>query len=247
MGEATISLGLGLGGGKASTISGRPAAGGGFLDTYSVSFDGTDDYMDCGTVTAMNSADSFTLSGWFKFDAHNTLFLTGGINSADRFSFYLKSGGSLGVYLGSGEVLTSGSTLSTGQYYHIAVIKDGNGTSNCTLYIDGSLSDTGTRSQSMPSSAGQNFWVGSSQVFSGYEMNGLVDEVAFWSSALTSTDITAIYNSGAPADLSSLSPVHWWRMGDNDGGTGTTITDQGSGGNNGTLTNGPTFSTTVPS
>ena len=33
----------------------------------------------------------------------------------------------------------------------------------------------------------------------------------------------------------------WWRMGDNDGGTGTTITDQGSGGNNGTLTNGPTF------
>jgi len=217
-----------------------------FSNTYSVDLDGSDDYIDCGTVTAMNSTDSFTLSGWFKFDADNTLFLTGGIDSADRFSFYLKSGGSLGVYLGSPEVLTSGSTLSTGQYYHIAVIKDGNGTNNCTLYVDGSLSDTGTRSASMPSSSGQNFWVGSSQVFSGYEMNGLADEVAFWSSALTSTDITAIYNSGAPADLSSLSPVHWWRMGDNDGGTGTTITDQGSGGNNGTLTNGPTFSTDVP-
>lgn len=33
----------------------------------------------------------------------------------------------------------------------------------------------------------------------------------------------------------------------NDSGTGTTITDQGSGDNNGTLTNGPTFSTTIPS
>jgi len=35
-------------------------------------------------------------------------------------------------------------------------------------------------------------------------------------------------------------------MGDNDGGTGTTITDQGSGGNDGTLINAPTFSTNVP-
>jgi plastocyanin len=37
-------------------------------------------------------------------------------------------------------------------------------------------------------------------------------------------------------------------MGDdsNDSGTGTTITDQGSGGNNGTLTNGPTFSMDTP-
>ena len=30
MGESTISLGLGLGGGKASTSSGRPSASGGF-------------------------------------------------------------------------------------------------------------------------------------------------------------------------------------------------------------------------
>jgi hypothetical protein len=44
-----------------------------------------------------------------------------------------------------------------------------------------------------------------------------------------------------PNDLGTdglnLSPVGWWRMGDNDGGTGTTITDQGSGGNDGTLNN----------
>jgi hypothetical protein len=36
-------------------------------------------------------------------------------------------------------------------------------------------------------------------------------------------------------------------MGENDGATGTTITDQGSGGNDATLVNGPTFSTDVPS
>ena len=38
-----------------------------------------------------------------------------------------------------------------------------------------------------------------------------------------------------PNDISSLSAVGFWRMGDNESGTGTTITDQGSGGNDGTL------------
>ena len=62
-----------------------------------------------------------------------------------------------------------------------------------------------------------------------------------------SSNISSIYNSGVPNDISSLSPLHWWRMGDNNSGTGTTITDQGSGSNDGTLTNGPTFSSDVPS
>jgi hypothetical protein len=77
-------------------------------------------------------------------------------------------------------------------------------------------------------------------------MSGNIDEVAIWDSALSASDITSIYNSGVPNDISSLSPVAYYRMGDNDGGTGTTITDQGSGGNDGTLTNGPTFLTDVP-
>ena len=79
----------------------------------------------------------------------------------------------------------------------------------------------------------------------GTHFPGKIDEVAVWDSDQTS-NVSTIYNSGTPADLSSLSPKSWWRMGDNDGGTGTTITDQGSDGNDGTLTNGPTFSTDVP-
>ena len=42
-------------------------------------------------------------------------------------------------------------------------------------------------------------------------------------------------------------PTTYYRMGDNNGGTGTTVTDEGSGGNNATLENGPTFETDVPS
>ena len=86
---------------------------------------------------------------------------------------------------------------------------------------------------------------------------GLIDEVAMFNSALTATQISNIYKgeesggsggtNGVPGSLDTFNPLGWWRMGDNDGGTGTTITDQGSGGNDGTLNGGPTFSTTVPS
>jgi len=60
---------------------------------------------------------------------------------------------------------------------------------------------------------------------------GRMDEVSMWTKALTDADVTDIYNGGTPGDLSlSSSLLSWWRMGDNDGGTGTTVTDvQGVG------------------
>ena len=63
---------------------------------------------------------------------------------------------------------------------------------------------------------------------------GNMDEVAFFDSALTNDNISTIY-TGGPNDISDLSPLSWYRMGDGD--TFPTLTDNGSGGNNGTMTN----------
>ena len=55
---------------------------------------------------------------------------------------------------------------------------------------------------------------------------GKLDEVSIWTKALTDVDVADIYNGGTPVDLSlSSSLKSWWRMGDNNGGTGTTVTD----------------------
>ena len=62
-------------------------------------------------------------------------------------------------------------------------------------------------------------------------------------------EITSIYNNGKPNDVSALGIsglLNWWRMGDNDSGTGTTVTDQ-AGSNNGTLINAATFVADTPS
>ena len=60
--------------------------------------------------------------------------------------------------------------------------------------------------------------------------------------------IGAPYNSGNGAiDLSTYNPTVWWRMGDNNGGTGTTISNEGTGSsNNMILYNGANITNSTP-
>ena len=37
---------------------------------------------------------------------------------------------------------------------------------------------------------------------------------AVWNTELSAANILSIYNNGRPADLTSLSPVAWWKMGE---------------------------------
>ena len=81
-----------------------------------------------------------------------------------------------------------------------------------------------------------------------YRFSGGIDDFASWERELSGSEISKIYNNGKPsAFIETTNPHLYYRMGDSDGGTGTTLTDLGSGGNNGTLVNGPAFSTDTPS
>lgn len=78
----------------------------------------------------------------------------------------------------------------------------------------------------------------------GNDMDALFDEIAVYSTDLSASEITEIYNSGAPGDLSSYASdtnlVGWWRFEDN-------TDDSSSNSNSGTLTNGATYNSSVPS
>ena len=96
------------------------------------------------------------------------------------------------------------------------------------LFVNGSAITTTSNSHGnfgwSSAVSGQNFRLG--KLVSGNTMNGdKLNEVAVWNSDETS-NVSAIYNSGASHDLSALasSPTHWWRMGDGD--TYPTIQDQ---------------------
>mgnify|MGYP001031172172 CR=1 FL=1 len=269
MGVSTISLGLGLGGGKSATSSGRPAGGGAFANQYSVSFDGSDDYMsipDADIFSMGNGSgtdNAFSISGWFNANSLNAFHIVtkDGIGAGREWAFRTVSSqlhffafGTGGGYIGRKDSTTS---LNTGQWYHAVVTYDASkASSGIKLYLNGTRVDdadyaSGTFTAARNSSTLPR--VGAVQRNPTYS-NGLIDEVAIFNTELSASDISTLRGGasagtlGVPADISSLNPVGWWRMGDNDGGTGTTITNQGSASSiDGTLTNGPTFSTTVPS
>lgn len=241
-----------------------PASGGGaFANQYSVSFDGTDDYMSFGSNTFFNTSSAFSFSGWVKITnfSGNEYQTIAQFKTDDSKGFQLLASDNsayAGLNIGSNtstsimKARTSGDISSTFlNWTHVAMTYNGSGantTSNYKVYINGSAVSLTTTDNYANLLNVNSLGCGSgSAIGDAFGFYGLIDEVATFSTELSASDITAIYNSGVPNDISALSPVGWWRMGDNDSGTGTTITDQGSGGNDGTLTNGPTFSTSVPS
>lgn len=225
-----------------------------FQNNYSLSFDGSNDYLDLSSLNSTISSigtGAVTISMWVKFD--NSIPSFSGFlhfGNADAFSdyFYCRyNSGSVEFQsregtVGLANMLTS---VSKNVWYNLVFIRSG---TTATLYVNNSSSSVTNAEFGVDFSNNTNNFmrVGSNRTNTQAGMV-LVDEVAVFNSALSASEVTAIYNSGTPANISLLNPLGWWRMGDNDGGTGTTITDQGSGGNNGTLTNGPTFSTDIPS
>lgn len=215
-------------------------------NAYSVSFDGSNDYMDVGNDSSLSISGALSITAWIYADSLSgfPMIISKRESIAGHAYQFYSTGNKLNY--NNGTIVQSTGTISTGAWTHVGVTFDGSG--GVSFYINGSSAGTATAASTNPTNTGA---VTIAKAFNGNYFNGKIDELAIFNSALSSTNITAIYNSGVPNDLGTdglnLSPVGWWRMGDNDGGTGTTITDQGSGGNNGTLTNGPTFSSDVPS
>jgi hypothetical protein len=244
-----------------------PAA---FANTYSVGFDGADDYMSAdGAAVNMASNTVGTISLWIKAaDASpsNTKWAVSfGDNSSNSYvSFGIKPNPgftncvihSLAALNGTNQwsYTTTANTLNwlDNEWHHIVIVQNG---SVPVIYLDGTLHATSQVIGTDPTywlsdfPACDKFSAGA-LVKNGtdtFEWDGALDEVAVWDTALSSFEVALIYNGGTPTDLTSLSPVGWWRMGDDDGGVGTTITDQGSGENNGTLNNGAAIQSDVPS
>lgn len=207
-----------------------------FSNTQSIELDGIDDYVDFNKTIA---GTTFSISGWFK--VANTTDLQpiistreNSISSSRGIDVYVQSNilTFRVYYLGATAVTTA--FTDTG-WNHFMYVYD---STTLKAYLNGSSIGTavgsyGTGTQTLK--AGKFVPLNETS-----EMN--IDEVALWSSD-ESSNIGSIYSASGAIDLISLSPLNWWRF---EEGSGTTATDSGTGGNDGTLTNGVTRSSDVP-
>jgi len=184
----------------------RVRDGGRWQGKGALRFDGGDDYVSTNYNPTLGTG-GFTVECWFKIEDNTGVsgslqFLVdkywGGENS--RFDIYADEDGTdLRYYVRGDGVTVSGSisSISTGQWYHVALVRDDiNG--RIKAYLDGvEKVDVADTSGNIPALQG-TYEIGrqcnSNQRF----FKGIMDEVAIYDVALTEEEIQTHYRGGKP-------------------------------------------------
>jgi hypothetical protein len=211
---------------------------------YALNFDGTNDYVSIPKDPFSNN-NTFTIQAWVKPEAagdnayHGFLgWQTGG----RKPSLWVSPTGDLHYdsYKGNTRfdgIISDGNNkfFTTGKWVHVVWTNDG---SNYKIYKNGSLVATETAPDTFNASNNYGYQIGKVDNY----FEGQIDEVAIWDVALSINDITALYNSGFGLKSSANSGnydnagdlVGYWKFNE---GNGSTLTDNTSNSNNGSLTN----------
>ena len=173
-----------------------------FPNTYSLDFDGVDDYVDCRDVAVVDGASALTLSGWIKpANTTNTQMLVSKFTdlnnrtsigiSADVLYFNVSNGG--GKY-------TTVAFTDTG-WNHLVMVFDGSGTGNTGRlkgYVNGvaqTLSYGGTIATTLADLGSSPFTIGFQDTGAGEYMEGNISNCQIYNKALTAAEITQNYNT----------------------------------------------------
>ena len=235
----------------------------GFTNVNSLFLDGVDDYVETdANYTVLDGAQKFTVSLWVKPAVTATRMLLSVVRNTAMNNFQLAvatHNGDVRVFTDTtGKYVQTGSgELVNNVWTNVIVACDLTQTTASlkgNVYING-IDKTAGRNLSISSL--QN---SSSKLTFGYNENGKysangdyfqghIDEVAIWDGLDLRNDVSTIFNGGTPDDLNNnglTAPTNWWRMGDNDGGTGSTTLTDAAGSANGTLINSASYDPDVP-
>jgi hypothetical protein len=229
-----------------------------FSNTKSTEYDGMDAYVDMSNPSNLNfDADNpFSISVWFKRPSDTNAFAIVSkslgfpdVNGYMLFVYnnqvYFRIRRSASLF----HQIISNSTHPFNTWVHYVVTYDGSRSGSgqgLNLYQDGIKLTNVQKSGNFATGSAQtsaNFSVGSRESTTDLFFNGNIDEVSVFNSELSESDVSTIYGTGVPNDISSLSPLSWWRFEET---SGLTATDSGSGGNDGILDNTVVRSSDVP-
>ncbi len=208
----------------------------GNIGTHALKLNGTSTGVATATGPVVNTANSFTVSAWVDLatvSGYETAVSIAGTNVA---GFYLGLRGDTGAFsfarlpsdaTGTATVIAASGAPVAGTWYHIVGVDDATA-GTLSLYVDG---------QSMGSVAYSGGWAANGNTLIGHGfyngaqvdyVNGSIDDVQFFSSALSAAQVVAL---DQPAAYTF------------DDGTGATATDTSGHGNTLTLGSGASWTT----
>lgn len=213
--------------------SGNPISGSG----YALTFDGTDDYVQLQQNYTWPTTHS--IMGWIYLENYNfvaSILSAGNVSGAANAAVaefriyqdkldYLEGDGI------TGGTVTSNTIFVQNQWYHVAVVKNA---STVTLYVNGEIDNTGTVAANFLSNVdvaiGEFLLNGAPQA--NYYFKGKMDEISFWSKALSQNEIQTNMNQPLIGNESGL--ISYYSF---DQENGSILHDISGNGNDGTLIN----------
>jgi len=174
----------------------------------SLDFDGTDDYINAGDITVLNSASAFTVTVWMNQDVLNQedWIFSKSVDSNTRLGIVTWSDGTMYFEpdgaTNRGRLFNYSTIISAGQWHHIAMVFDGSQSGNANrlkAYVDGkqqTLDFQGTIPATTPNTSGNPVTFGENLDATDF-YSGKLDEVKIFNYALTPQQIRDVYNSGA--------------------------------------------------
>jgi hypothetical protein len=219
-----------------------------FSSLYSVLLNGSTQYINADTVVENIKFEKGTYSMWIKFNGATSInanFLKASVNGSNQISIaYINSTSKFRfTYKGGGELQKAEVTTSeesAGNWTHLAMTWD---TSADELkgYVNGSQVGGTQSSLGVFEGTIDKCYFGKNTLADNSYFKGYIDEISIFDEVI---NMSNLYDSGTPIDVSALSDlVGYWKM---EEGTGTSTADSSGTGSTGTLVNTPIWSSTTP-
>ena len=203
----------------------------------SLSFDGTNDYVEIAHDNSLNLTDNFTIEAWvnLKSNTNNTILDKG--NYRNLFQVHTNGGnGGLGYYDPTNGWTHSSGTIPINEWVHVAMSFQ-TGSNNLKFYKNGQLMSSHTLSNTSPTDTGvMNIGRQSPLTCLCNILDGNLDELRIWSDIRTQSEIQSYMTKSLTGSENNL--LGYWNFNE---GSGSTLTDQTSNDNDGTI-NGATWS-----
>ena len=198
---------------------------------FSLSFDGTNDYVDTGATFQSTFRDSFSVSCWQNSSTYNSSDVLWGVADTanqdfiklfqrgvtNKICFQFKAD-NVNHRKNENEVSFDASDGLEGAWVHwvVTVTKPATGTEKIVTQIykngsarpheSGTFQNNTTAADMAATDMDQNMYIGAFHASGGSNSNDidcLLDEWALWDVALDADAVAAIYNSGVPFDLTA--------------------------------------------
>ena len=163
-----------------------------------LSFDGVDDYVDCGNDESLDPGDNITIEAWIYPTSWAHDAYVGIVSKRDAWAgmdwelYYDRATSRIRVVMGNTVVIHGANTSpSLNAWHHLVYTKSG---SVHKLYLDGVNTDTSTHTITIPTGDRVRIGLLGGDFSNRFAFSGIIDQVRIWDGALTKSDIEYNYS-----------------------------------------------------